>query len=123
MKKKLFCACMCIAMILSLGACGQTTNDNAEEHNHDSNIEEEYLKDAEVELKLALSANVGEAHYEAAEMFANEVKEKTEGAVRVEICDVRQLGDDKDLLAGMEKGEDTVDILITSVSNYKEIER
>lgn len=113
---------MCVVMLLSLGACGQNANDNTEEHSHDSNTEEEYLKDAEVELKLALSANVGDAHYKAAEMFADEVKEKTDGVVRIEICDARQLGEDKTLLAGIQKGEDTIDILITSVSNYTEIE-
>ena len=122
MKNKLICACVCAFMILSLAACGNNVVDNTEEHSHDSNTEEEYLNDAEVELKLALSANVGEAHYEAAEQFADQVKEKTEGAVRIEICDARQFGDDKELLAGMQSGEDTVDILITSVSNYTDIE-
>ena len=122
MKKRLICACMCVVMLLSLAACGQNAEDNTEEHSHDSNMEEEYLKDAEVELKLALSANMGDAHYKAAEMFADEVKEKTEGVVRVEICDARQFGEDKALLVGMKNGEDIVDILVTSVSNYTEIE-
>lgn len=101
------------AVILLFAA---SNNSDLGSHDHDS--EQEYENEAEVILRVGLSAVEGSIHYTAVEEFKDEVEERTEGIVRVEIYDSEKLGEDVKLIQSLEKKEDVVDIVVSSVENF-----
>lgn len=126
MKKRIIGMIMSMLMICSLVACGNTDTETGEQaHDHTHNEMQENVNSGSsdvVELKLALSAHEGEAHYKAAEVFAKEVEQKSNGTLKVLLCGSNSLGDAKNMLSAMEQGSDLVDIVVTSVSDYSEID-
>ena len=58
----------------------------------------------DVTLKMGHAASSKHIFHEGMEIFAAKVDEKTEGRVKIEVYGDRQLGDDKELLEGIQIG-------------------
>lgn len=119
MKKKILCVVLSLLLVLSMGACAN----KEDEHNYEQEaINSESTEEADINLKLALSANENEAHYLAAQSFAEEVAGRTNGEIAIIIYGSEKLGTDKDLIKEMTENADTADIIISSVSNFTDID-
>ena len=70
-----------------------------------------------VTLKLGFSTNEEDPRAKGAKQFAEEVAEKTGGAVEVQLYPSGQLGGDADLINSIALDSGTVDIIITDASN------
>ncbi len=118
------------AMVLSLAACGsssstETTAAAAETEAAAEGEETEAAEESAAEvsgdaivLKLGVSTNEEDPRTKAAKSFADEVSEKTNGAVAVEIYTSGQLGGDADLINSIALDSGTCDIIITDASNF-----
>ena len=71
-----------------------------------------------VTLKLGFSTNEEDPRAKGAKQFAEEVAEKTGGAVEVQLYPSGQLGGDADLINSIALDSGTVDIIITDASNF-----
>ena len=71
-----------------------------------------------IELKIGVSTAETDPRNIAAEEFAKEVAEKTNGAVTAKVYPSGQLGGDADLINSMALDSGTVDIIITDASNF-----
>ena len=58
----------------------------------------------DVTIKMGHAASSKHIFHEGMEIFAAKVGEKTDGRVKVEVYGDRQLGDDKELLEGIQIG-------------------
>ncbi len=95
-------------------------NDNLGGHDHDHDHEHGTI--SELTLKVALSAQQGDAHYKAVESFKEQVETRSEGAIKVEIYGNGALGNDKEMLQALEKDSKVVDIVITDVANFTDMD-
>lgn len=119
MKKSFLCIVLSLMMVLSIGACAN----KEDEHNHEQEaVNSESVQEADMNLKLALEANEKDAHYLAAQSFAEEVAGRTNGAIAVTIYGSGKLGTDKELIKEMTENTDRVDIIISSVSDFTDID-
>ena len=71
-----------------------------------------------VTLKPGFSTNEEDPRAKGAKQFAEEVAEKTGGAVEVQLYPSGQLGGDADLINSIALDSGTVDIIITDASNF-----
>lgn len=71
-----------------------------------------------LELKIGVSTAETDPRNIAAQEFADEIKEKTNGAVTAKVYPSGQLGGDADLINSMALDSGTVDIIITDASNF-----
>lgn len=69
-------------------------------------------------LKIGISTNEEDPRALAALQFADEIAEKTEGAVTAELYPSGQLGGDADLINSLALDSGTVDVIITDASNF-----
>ncbi|MCR5090585.1 MAG: TRAP transporter substrate-binding protein [Oscillospiraceae bacterium] len=74
--------------------------------------------DAPIVLKIGVSTAETDPRNIAAQMFADEIAEKTDGAVTAEVYPAGQLGGDGQLVESMAVNDGTVDIVITDASNF-----
>lgn len=69
-------------------------------------------------LKIGISTNEEDPRALGALQFAEEIAEKTDGAVTAELYPSGQLGGDADLINSLALDSGTVDIIITDASNF-----
>lgn len=125
--KKLIALATVGAMVFSLAACGSSSSSSSE--TTAAAETEAAAEAAETEaaaaasgdaivLKLGVSTNEEDPRTKAAKSFGEEVAEKTDGAVSVEIYTSGQLGGDADLINSIALDSGTCDIIITDASNF-----
>ncbi|MDD3367492.1 MAG: TRAP transporter substrate-binding protein [Lachnospiraceae bacterium] len=126
--KKFLAVTLATAMTLSLVACGSSSSETAAPAAPETTAAETTAAETEkaevtgdmpeVTLKLGFSTNEEDPRALAAKQFADEVAEKTGGAVTVELYPSGQLGGDADLINSISLDSGTVDIIITDASNF-----
>ena len=119
--KKILIGLVLLMMLFVLVSCGKKGNEQESEHEHTHEHTHEH-NDAEVTLRLALSAHEGEPHYVAAEQFAEKVEAKTNGSVKVQIYDSNKLGTEEEVLEAIAKDEKKADIVIADVKKLTKYE-
>ncbi len=133
MKKKL-AVILCAIMAMSLVACGSSSSSSSSETTAapaqtEAAAEEAGEAEAEaepaaepsgstLELKIGVSTDDADPRNIAANSFAAEVAEKTNGAITAKVYPSGQLGGDADLINSMALDSGTVDIIITDASNF-----
>lgn len=106
-KNKLANMCMVFILLIgTLSGCGKTNNGNSHVSGGDDAKKETMV------LKLGHVANLEQPYHLAAELFAKNVKERTNGEIEIQVFPNSQLGGQRDLLEGLQLG--TVDISLTS---------
>ena len=127
--KKQMAVAMVVAMAAGLTACGgsqkaeTTTAASAEKTEAASEEKTEAAgasaaEGSELTLKIGVSTAETDPRNIAAQQFADEVAEKTGGAVTAQVYPSGQLGGDADLINSMALDSGTVDIVITDASNF-----
>lgn len=123
--KKTIAILMAASMAMGLTACGGGTSATATTA---APAAAETTKAAEaaapaasgdsIELKIGVSTAETDPRNIAAQLFADEIAEKTGGAVTAKVYPSGQLGGDADLINSMALDSGTVDIIITDASNF-----
>ena len=93
-------------------------NENIGEHDHDH----ENWVEAEVTLRVGMSYEEGDTHYASVKAFKDEVESRTSGAVRVEILSSDKTVLDESMISEIASQKDTVDIVVSNVSNFTGID-
>ncbi|MGB9813904.1 MAG: TRAP transporter substrate-binding protein DctP [Thermovenabulum sp.] len=116
MNKKLIAVFMLIfILMLSLVGCGSSGPSKSSQSSNSAQTQSQSANsNAKFVLKLGHVANTNQPYHEAAVKFAEMVKERTNGAVEIQIYPNSQLGGQRDLLEGLQLG--TVDIVLTSTA-------
>ena len=97
--KKILALVMALTMIFALTAVSASADDA-------------------IVLKIGVSTAETDPRNLAAQAFADEIEEKTNGAVKAEVYPAGQLGGDGQLVESMVLDSGTVDIVITDASNF-----
>ena len=97
--KKILALVMALTMILALTAVSASADDA-------------------IVMKIGVSTAETDPRNIAAQAFADEIAEKTNGAVKAEVYPAGQLGGDGQLVESMVMDSGTVDIVITDASNF-----
>ncbi len=135
--KKLVAAMVMTSLVASLAACGgsssssgsttaaatqaaaaATTAAATEAAKTEAPAAEPAASGDAIELKIGVSTAETDPRNVAAQQFADEIKEKTNGAVTAKVFPSGQLGGDADLINSMALDSGTVDIIITDASNF-----
>ena len=111
MWKKLMTGFVTFSLLTTLTACGNDDSSNTD----GSNSEGEVTK-----LRLGHITNESDAWHLGAEKFAELVEEKTDGSVIVEIYPSSTLGNDRDLIEGMQLGSIDFALVAGVLSNFYE---
>jgi tripartite ATP-independent transporter DctP family solute receptor len=115
--KKFLSLTMAFAMVLTLLAgCGSNSNASVSSSSSSSSSAGSSASNAEqYTLKMHLSVGTTDPVYSAAEKFAQEVSEKTDGNVTIELYASSSLGNTADCLEGLSMR--ACDIVFDSISN------
>lgn len=113
--KKLFALILALAMVFALCACGKTEAPVADTATADTAAD---APAAPIVLKIGISTNEEDPRAKGALAFADEIAEKTGGAVTAKLYPSGQLGGDADLINSLALDSGTVDIIITDASNF-----
>ena len=97
--KKILALVMALTMIFALTAVSASADDA-------------------IVLKIGVSTADTDPRNIAANDFAKEIEEKTNGAVKAEVYPSGQLGGDGQLVESLAVNDGTVDIVITDASNF-----
>ena len=125
--KKQIALVMAATMALGMTACGSSSStpetkadaSGAAESTEAAAAEEKTASDGSgLELKIGVSTADTDPRNIAAQGFADEIAEKTDGAVTAKVYPSGQLGGDADLINSMALDSGTVDIIITDASNF-----
>lgn len=121
--KKTLALLMAASMTLALAGCGgaaSTAPSAAAESTStaSSTTAEAAPAGDSIELKIGVSTAETDPRNIAAQQFAEEIAEKTGGAVTAKVYPSGQLGGDADLINSMALDSGTVDIIITDASNF-----
>ena len=124
--RKLIALATVSAMVLGLAGCGgSSTTATTAAAGESAAAETEAAAETQaaasgdsIVLKLGVSTNEEDPRTKAAKSFAEEVSEKTDGAVTVQIYPSGQLGGDADLINSIALDSGTCDIIITDASNF-----
>ncbi len=128
--KKQVALMMAAAMVFGLTACGGGTSSSApaETKAEEAGAAKTEAPEAgektsaaegpSIELKIGVSTAETDPRNIAAQQFADEIAEKTGGAVTAKVFPSGQLGGDADLINSMALDSGTVDIIITDASNF-----
>lgn len=111
MWKKLMTGFVTFSLLTTLTACG---NDDSSNTDGSSNVGEV------TKLRLGHITNESDAWHLGAEKFAELVEEKTDGSVIVEIYPSSTLGNDRDLIEGMQLGSIDFALVAGVLSNFYE---
>lgn len=131
MNKKALSMVMAAGMVMSLTACGggssaapaataaaTTAAAAAAESKAEETTAAAAASGSSLELKIGVSTAETDPRNIAAQQFADEIAEKTGGAVTAKVYPSGQLGGDADLINSMALDSGTVDIIITDASNF-----
>lgn len=126
--KKIFAMILALVMVFALCACGQSaapaTEAEAPAAEAEASAAEETVEAAApvaenaIVLKIGISTNEEDPRAKGALAFAEEIAEKTNGAVTAKLYPAGQLGGDADLINSIALDAGTVDIIITDASNF-----
>lgn len=121
--KKFFALLLALTMVFALCACGQTAApapaaEPAEAAPAEAAPAEAAPAAEPIELKIGISTNEEDPRAKGALQFADEIAEKTGGAVTAKLYPAGQLGGDADLINSLALDSGTVDIIITDASNF-----
>lgn len=118
MFKKFFGVIMALFLVFSVTACGGTSQGTSTGSERDGENGDNGDNVDKVVLKLGHISPEDHAWNQGAQKFAELVSEKTGGSVEVEIYPNSTLGNDRDLIEGMQMG--TVDMAIAAgvISNF-----
>jgi tripartite ATP-independent transporter DctP family solute receptor len=128
--KKSMAVLMAASMVMGLTACGgssssttattaaATTAAAAAETKAEAKSEPAAAAGPSIELKIGVSTAETDPRNIAAQSFADEIADKTGGAVTAKVYPSGQLGGDADLINSMALDSGTVDIIITDASNF-----
>ncbi len=108
--KKLIALMVALCMVFTLASCGSSSSS-------DSSSSASEATDPIV-LKIGVSTAETDPRNIAAQQFADEIAEKTNGAITAVVYPSGQLGGDADLINSMALDSGTVDIIITDASNF-----
>lgn len=110
MKKRFFASLMAAAVAVScLAGCGGGSSSSGEDQNAPATSDE----GATYSWKMALNSTGGDNAYDTAAVFADKIKELTDGRVNVQLYGGASLGTTSEVLEGMSYG--VADILCESV--------
>ena len=138
MKKKIVALLVTSLAVFSLAGCGsitsapadtaqtETTEAGASEDTAEAEAPAETAETEEtaepagdtLELKIGVSTAETDPRNIAAEQFAQEISDKTGGALTAKVYPSGQLGADADLINSLALDSGTVDIIITDASNF-----
>ncbi|CAM5199856.1 Tripartite ATP-independent transporter DctP family solute receptor OS=Ureibacillus acetophenoni OX=614649 GN=SAMN05877842_107132 PE=3 SV=1 [Ureibacillus acetophenoni] len=96
---KLWLVTILVFLVMIITACGESSSSTG---------------DKSIKLKLGHPAAVGTAYDVAAKAFAEELKEKTNGKVIIEVYDSNQLGDERSMIEQVQLG--SLDMSVTGLS-------
>ena len=126
--KKIFAMILALVIVFALCACGQSaapaTEAEAPAAEAEASAAEETVEAAAtvaenaIVLKIGISTNEEDPRAKGALAFAEEIAEKTNGAVTAKLYPAGQLGGDADLINSIALDAGTVDIIITDASNF-----
>lgn len=118
--KKLLALILALTMVFALCACGQTETAPADTTTADNAADAPAAAPATdpIVLKIGISTNEEDPRAKGALAFAEEISEKTGGAVTAQLYPSGQLGGDADLINSLALDSGTVDIIITDASNF-----
>lgn len=121
--KKIFAMILALAMVFALCACGQSaapaTDAAAPAADAAASTDASAPAAADaIVLKIGISTNEEDPRAKGALAFADEIAEKTGGAVTAKLYPAGQLGGDADLINSIALDSGTVDIIITDASNF-----
>lgn len=110
-----------LAVLVSLAAIliGIASNNESTTHDHDNDSQQQA---AEIELRVGLAAGADDIHYKSIEQFKEEVEEKSNGTIQVTIYGEGRLGTDRAMVNALKNGETSVDIVVTDVENFTELD-
>lgn len=111
MKKKMWSMITMLSLIMLIAACG---NGEASEESNSAS------EGGVTTLRLGHIANESDAWHLGAEKFAELVEEKTDGSVIVDIYPSSTLGNDRDLIEGMQLGSVDFALVAGVISNFYE---
>ena len=115
MKKKILAALLCVAMSASLLAgCGSSDSSSASSSSASSG-DSSAASGETYTMKMHLSIGETDPVYKSAEVFAQTVSEKTDGAITVELYPSSSLGNTADCLEGLSLG--ICNIVYESIGN------
>lgn len=112
MLKKLFMLIV-ICSVLIIAACGNKESEGASASGSSG-------KEEKVTLRLGHITNETDAWHVGAQKFAELVKEKSNGSVEVELYPSSTLGNDRDLIEGMQLGSVDFALVAGVLSNFYE---
>ena len=115
--KKIFALLLALTMVFALCACGQTAAPATEAPAEEAPAEAAPAAEALV-LKIGISTNEEDPRAKGALQFADEIAEKTGGAITAQLYPAGQLGGDADLINSLALDSGTVDVIITDASNF-----
>ena len=118
MKKRLTAMLLASALVFALAACGGDSATTSAPEGTTPAETENSTPDATLTLKIGVSTNDEDPRNIAAQQFADEIAEKTGGALTSQFYPSGQLGVDADLINSMALDSGTVDIIITDASNF-----
>ncbi|MFD1708938.1 TRAP transporter substrate-binding protein [Siminovitchia sediminis] len=98
-----------IALSFALAACGSSEASNSGSATSDETIT----------LRLGHQANEGVTYFNSAEKFAEEMEERTDGKIKIEVYPAAQLGNEVEMTKEVQQG--SLDMVITStgpLSNF-----
>jgi len=111
MWKKLMTGFVTLSLMTTLTACGDDESSNKEGSSSDGEV---------TTLRLGHITNESDAWHLGAEKFAELVEEKTDGSVVVELYPSSTLGNDRDLIEGMQLGSIDFALVAGVLSNFYE---
>ncbi|MBW7476106.1 TRAP transporter substrate-binding protein [Paenibacillus oenotherae] len=116
MYKKLALISMVLLLIVVSAACGSNGNNGSKEAASGGNAS----SDKKVKLRLGHITGESDAWHKGALKFAELVKEKSGGSVEVEVYPSSTLGNDRDLIEGMQLGSVDFALVAGVLSNFYE---
>lgn len=124
MKKRLFATLLMVVMVLSMAAgCSKkdngatnegtkTENNESKAENNDSNTAKDETRTEKLSLKLGHGAQLTHPLETVSQEFAKTVSEKTNGMIDISVFGNTQLGQERDMIEGLQLG--TIDIAIVA---------
>lgn len=126
MKKRFLCMLLSAVLVLSIGACSNNaTEEHGHEHVHEYENEvaaTESLRKAEVVLEIGTVFPNDDVHYQSLQSFAEEVLDRTDGAIAVEIHNLEKTGTDREIIREMSENHSNVDIIVSNAKNFVEMD-
>ncbi len=123
-KMKSVVGVICAAAVLATGlcGCGGAASGSAPSGNAAATADAASGSGEPIVLKIGVSTGENDPRNVAARSFAEEIKEKTNGAVTAEIYDSGSLGADAALIGALALNDGSVDVVISDASNFSDYE-